>query len=443
LTDRDLPGVSLETDAELEAEILGAMMRDRSTIPLVRGILEASHFPTDLGQRVAGAIFALDADRAAITLAAICDRMRSSDRFDVSEAASIQEMHDAGAISGVEYLAGRLRESWLLRQLDYTVAEIRRDVRGRSGPAEQMIADAVQKITALLSQGGGSDDFFTLPEIIDAAASAIDARSLGEQRGHTPTKLLALDEQLSGGLTRGELITIAARTSVGKTALALAIARRVLADGGVVFFASLEQACIELAYRMLASHSGISLNCVAKECLKRDEVARVVESMHYFRGQRMFSAQRRDQTVSQIAIKAAKAKHQAGALDLIVVDYTQLVKAEDRRPHRAEQIGVITGRLRQLAGDLDVPVIALAQLNRETENHELPKLSDLKDSGNIEQDSDTVILLSRTGTSPAPGVEIIRADVAKSRNGQRGEVCLRFTGKLVEFDDLQFSDGGP
>jgi replicative DNA helicase len=237
----------------------------------------------------------------------------------------------------------------------------------------------------------------------------------------------------TNGMQPGALILLAARTSVGKTALACGIALKQLLDGSAVLIASLEQERKELLLRMACSEAEVDLSRVQKGELKEDEFDRLRETGDRIRQTRLWVVDSRPQSVALISAVARRLKRKHG-LDLVVIDYLQLIEPEDVRAPRYEQVGTISRRLRAMAKEVAVPVLALCQLSREVENRadSRPRLSDLRESGSLEMDADTVLML-HPQKDLVDGMDVI---IGKQRNGPTGEVMLMFRKRFTRFEDV-------
>jgi replicative DNA helicase len=261
------------------------------------------------------------------------------------------------------------------------------------------------------------------------------------------TGLLDLDDK-TAGLQNSELIIIAARPSVGKTALGLSIARHVaVEEAQPVFFVSLEQSRIELAERLLSAQARVNGFRLRKGDLSSADMQKLLGAGDALRQAKFFIDDSPGQGMLRIAANARRLKLRHH-IKLVVVDYLQLIEPDNRRDSRQEQVANISRRLKFLAKELKLPVVALAQLNRSPEEREghRPRLADLRESGSIEMDADTVLLLHRPemyepGQNPGT-VEII---IAKQRNGPTGEVTLTFLKEFMRFENfaVQVNPFGP
>jgi replicative DNA helicase len=247
-----------------------------------------------------------------------------------------------------------------------------------------------------------------------------------------PTGVADLDA-LTGGLQPGDLVVIAARPGVGKTGLALALVRHAAGLGHPALFCSIEMGRGELAARLLSAHTGVAGQLIRHGAVNASELRRLGDAVGEFAGLPAWIDDSPAQSVLRIAANARRLKRQRG-LALVAVDYLQLVEPEERGVPRHEQVAAASRRLKALARELEVPLVALAQLNRESESRtdRRPRLSDLRESGQVEQDADVVVLLSRVEGRP----DAILLDVAKQRNGPTGEAVVRFDRERMRFEEF-------
>ena len=243
---------------------------------------------------------------------------------------------------------------------------------------------------------------------------------------------------MTGGLHSSDLIILAARPSMGKTALAMNIAVNAALSGKKVLIFSLEMAAQQLVERAVSSMASVPLASIRSGDLDPRQLELVEKRMAIFKRLPLKIDDSSGLSIGQVQSRA-KAEAIEGGVDLIVVDYLQLMSARGEQS-REREVSVISAGLKGLAKDLNIPVLALSQLNRglESRTDRTPKLSDLRDSGSIEQDADLVLLLHRNqdggpGTPLHGKAELI---IAKHRNGPTGSLYLRFDGQFCRFGDV-------
>jgi replicative DNA helicase len=341
------------------------------------------------------------------------------------------------------YYAGIVRDKATLRSLIHSSTDILRDAYDESVEARQMLARAEEKIFSILGEKGtGRTE--TISDSLHAAMERIDARMQNQHmQGGIETGFKDLDT-LTGGLHNGELIILAARPSMGKTALALNMAEYVTIDMGIpALFVSLEMSSLELADRLLCSRARVDSHRLRNGTISNDDRRKLVEKAGEISQAPLFVDDTPSRNMTEIAATARrlKRKHELG---MVVIDYLQLIDPDNPRDQRQEQVARIARRLKGMARELEIPVLCLAQLNRQAEvaKENRPRLSHLRESGAIEQDADLVMFVHRDEyyeTNEEDKARVAgQADiiVAKQRNGPTGDVKLAWLSKFTRFEDL-------
>lgn len=307
----------------------------------------------------------------------------------------------------------------------------------------ELLGKAEQKIFSILDNRGSSK-VASIEDILHQAMDRIDARLRGEHTGGgVDTGFKGLDDML-GGLHNSELVILAARPSMGKTAFAMNIAEAVAVhQRRPVLFVSLEMSSIELADRLLCSIAKVDSRHLRNGTITMDDKKSLVETADKIADSPLYVDDSPSRTVTEVAAAARRIKRNKGDLGLIVVDYLQLLQPDDPRDPRQEQVAKMARRLKGLARELEVPLLCLAQLNRQAEQakENKPRLSHLRESGAIEQDADVVMFVHREEYYMSAGddresvaglAEII---VAKQRNGPVGEEQLIWRKEFTRFAD--------
>ena len=374
----------------------------------------------------------------------LVERLKSADDFErIGGAAYLAEvMQSVPTAANATYYAQIVKQKATLRSLIYASTEILRDAYDESEDAQEMLARAEQKIFAILdSQGTG--DLSEIRDILHDAMARIDARMRNEHAiGGIETGFSDFDN-LTGGLHDSELVILAARPSMGKTALALNVAEHVsLRQGTGTLFVSLEMSSVELADRLLCSLAKVNGMRLRNGSISNDDRRRLVEKAAEMSQAPLFVDDTPSRTVTEIAAAARRLKRRSN-LGLVVIDYLQLIEPDNPRDPRQEQVAKIARRLKGLARELKVPVLCLAQLNRQAEvtRDNKPRLNHLRESGAIEQDADVVMFVHREEyyctseeerAKVAGEAELI---VAKQRNGPTGDVKLCWLKDFTRFAD--------
>ena len=422
--------------------VLGSVLLMHEAMDEVANVLKAEHFYADRHQKIFTAISDLYQRRGrgidAVTLAEELDRRQQlAEIGGVEYLAKILETVPNAAHAS--FYAKIVHERWLMRQLIYTCTET--ITAGFEGglEASEVLATAETKILAISDEEVRPST--TISEILVEVMADLQHRVTN--RGQISGLQTGFDDldQKTGGLQGGQLIVIAARPAMGKTALICALTMNISANEKNVLVFSLEMSKLELANRLLSIKSGVSGYTMRLGETTLTEQDLNMEAASVISQRPIMIEDSATITVAGMAAKCRRQKRKYG-LDLVIIDYLQLVQPEDRKTHREQQVAQMTRALKILAKELDVPVIVLAQLNREVEHRDnkRPHLSDLRESGAIEQDADMVWFVHRPSQydpEDRPGeAEII---IAKQRNGPGGPSCivtLAWLQTLMRFDNF-------
>jgi replicative DNA helicase len=377
----------------------------------------------------------------------IIDAIKGQDKEADVQRSYLVELHDAAPSPfNARRYAEIVRNKAILRELSQAAHEIQHEVESPSGPAWSLLDDSVQRIQNLAERRARSNLVTGAEASKLAIDQLIDMTGAEGARDHwVKTGLADLDDK-TGGFGNGELVIIAGRTSQGKTALALQIAYNVAFEFELpVLFFSLEQGRIEIGHRINSMRTGIDgYKFRQPKEITQYDAELLHQTGQFFHGKPLFIDDKRGQTVRQIAPIARQFKRKHG-LRLLIVDYLQLLQFPSGKGGwvaRQEQVAAITRELKCLAKELECPLVALAQLNREVEQRadKKPQLSDLRESGSIEQDADTAILLYPPNDEDLklhPEMSgTICLIIAKQRNGPIGTVTVLFdkkTGRIGNF----------
>jgi replicative DNA helicase len=426
---------------DAEKYVLGSMLRENAVIGDVVQIIREEHFYTDAHQKIYRGIVTLR-DRGQPVDLVILAAWLIEQQFmaDIGGGAYLAELWDTAATAAnAEYYARIVRDKAVTRNLIHASNEILRDAYEQSMPADELLEGAERKIFDI-AEMGITGQTFTLGQAVNEAYDRIDARA---QRGQfsisgLPTGYADLDD-ITAGLQNSELVVIAARPSVGKTAFALNLARHLtVEDHQPVFFVSLEQSRIELAERLLCCQARIDSHKLRTNHQSAEDIDKLMGAADLLRQAKLYIDDTPGLGMLRIAANARRLKLRHG-IKAVIIDYLQLIEPDNRKDNRQEQVAAISRRLKFLARELTIPVIALAQVNRAAEDRQdhRPRLADLRESGSIEQDADTVLLLHRPemyGDGQREGtVEVI---VAKQRNGPTGEVNLAYLKQFMRFENF-------
>jgi len=438
----DIPGADRLPPQSRDAErcVLGSMLRDNICIHDVVTVVRDESFYFDAHQKIFKTIKEIYDSGNPVDLVILANKLNELKLLE--DAGGYQYLYDlwdaAPTAANAEYYAQIVRDKGIVRALIHASNEILRDAYDQGQPADELLARAEREVLDI-AEKGVTGTTSTLQDAIGLAFNRMDARAKGgySDVSGIPTGYVDLDH-LTAGLQNNELIILAARPSVGKTAMALNIIRHIVIEEKIpVFLVSLEQARIELAERLLVCQARVNSHSLRKGTINGDENRRIIEAGSAFHDAKLFIDDTPSQTMLRIAANARRLKLRHG-IRMVVIDYLQLIEPENRRDPRQEQVAQISRRLKFLARELEIPVVALAQVNRSSEDRQdhRPRLSDLRESGSIEQDADTVFMLHRPGKSDG-GVEdnIIEIIVAKQRNGPTGEVTLSYLKQFMRYEN--------
>jgi replicative DNA helicase len=430
---------------DAERSVIGSMLRDNTVINDVIQILSstnpAENFYFDAHQKIFQSIVEIYTEGHPVDLVILAERLRLQKHLeDIGGVGYLADLWDTAATAAyAEYYARIVRDKAITRGLIHASTEILRDAYDQTQPAEELLGNAERKILDI-AEKGVTGNTTTLLDALNAAYTRIDQR-MGRKDPNAisgiATGFVDLD-QLTAGFQNSELIIIAARPSVGKTAFALNIARHAVVEERLpVFFVSLEQTRIELAERLLCAQARVDSHKLRKGHLSGDDIGKLHAGGDVLRNARLFLDDSPSQGMLRVAASARRLKIREG-IRLVVIDYLQLIEPENRRDPRQEQVAQVSRRLKFLARELEVPVIALAQVNRSSEDRQdhRPRLADLRESGSIEQDADTCLMLHRPGRfedlSKDNKLEVI---VAKQRNGPTGDLTLFYRKEYMLFEN--------
>lgn len=333
--------------------------------------------------------------------------------------------------ANIKRYAEIVKERALQRRLLALATEIQSSCYAPGADVAQIISKADAAMVQLIDTG--TDEPTLLYDAMADAIQDIDDRATGHRPSGLLTGIAGFDA-ITDGLEPGQLVIVAARPSVGKTAFALNVADHVTQQGKTVAFFSLEMTRRELTQRLIALRAGVAVSAMRAGKIEGYEWNRISACQAKADGQRLFLIDRSAIGVAYIRAAARNIRRKHG-LGLIVVDYLGLMKGEGQ--NRTQEIGSLSRGLKALAKELQVPIIALAQLNRETEKRQdkRPLLSDLRDSGEVEQDADIVAMLHCEALSnPLPvWVGLAELFIRKNRNGPLGDVLLALDGPTMQF----------
>jgi len=426
-------GVAPPHSLEAEQSVLGGiLLSDRAMYGLViEEGLRSEDFYRERHRLIYASMLALYRDSEPIDVLTVAEQLRAAGRLEEAGGkAAIDEL--TGGVPGlgaIRRYAQIVREHALMRRLLSTTYEIQASVLNHAAAPRELVEQA-EKAIFLLGQSSRKTRDRPLQESLAAEINRIEqaAKSNDAVTG-LPTGFTRLDEMLNG-LHRGRLYVIAARPAMGKTTIVQNIAANAaLRLDRKVLFASLEMGESELAQRHLAAESGVAHHRIERAQLRDSDWPAVLETVNAAGQARFFTLDEPDLSVFDLRTHARQVSAREQGLDLVLVDYLQLMRADPPSHNRTEDVSSFSRGLKRLARELDVPVIAVAQLSRQVEQRtdKRPLLSDLRESGQIEADADAVIMLYRDDyyhdDSERPGeTELL---VRKNRHGATGDCTIK------------------
>jgi replicative DNA helicase len=428
---------------EAEKSVLGAVLLEERHLAalIVEERLRPEHFYREQHGAVFEAMLELNRLDRKIDHLTVAEGLRQRGKLEeVGGAEAIDELAGwvPAAANAREY-ARIVRDNAQMRALLAKSYEIQASVHGREAPVQELVERAEASMLEV-AHDDRQKKFRRIGQILHEETDKLHRLSIAKTPlTGTPSGFKDLDE-LTGGFQPGNLIIIAARPSMGKSALVTNIAENAVLEGHAVALFSLEMSESELAQRFVASQARIKGEELRKGKVAENKWHKILSACQRLSDAPLWVDDSSDTGVLEVRAKSRRLHHQqATGLGLIIVDYLQLMRHEGRVESRVEQVGQISRGLKSLARELNVPVIALSQLSRAVEQRggeKKPILSDLRDSGNIEQDADLVMFIYREeyyekGDSERPGeADII---VAKHRNGPVGEIVLTFRSEYPKF----------
>jgi replicative DNA helicase len=425
---------------DAERCVLGSMLRDNGVLGDVIQIIRDENFYFDAHQKIFRGIVGLYDRGQPVDLVMLAEVLKEQKQIeDIGGYGYLGELWDAApTAANAEYYAKIVRDKAIIRRLIHASTEIGRDAQDETMPADDLLEAAERKILEI-AELGITGQTYTLQQALQEAYDRIDTRHQHDQWSISglPTGFIDLDEK-TAGLQNSELIIVAARPSVGKTAFALNLARHIaVEENRPVFIVSLEQSRIELAERFLCCQARVDSHKLRKGHLSADDMDKLIEAGGALRNAKLFIDDTPGQGMLRIAANARRLKLRHN-IKVVFVDYLQLIEPDNRRDSRQEQVANISRRLKFLARELQIPVVACAQVNRSSEDRQdhKPRLADLRESGSIEQDADTVVIMHRPEMyEPGQQEGTVELMIAKQRNGPTGEVTLTYLKQFMRFEN--------
>ena len=428
-------------DDVAEQSVLGGMLLSKDAIADVVESLRASDFYKPAHETIYEAILSLYGHGSPADAITVADELKK--RGELARVGGAAYIHTLIAsvptAANAQYYAEIVKEHAIMRRLIEAGTKIAQLGYANETEVDTLVDQAQAEIYAV-TDGNAKEDYVSFSEALEETINEIDANSNRPDGVYgVPTDFIEFDE-LTGGLHGGQMIVIAARPGVGKSTLALDIARSAAIHHQMttVFF-SLEMSRTELAMRILSAEGKISMGRLKKGDLDTEGWTNLATLQGRIDSAPLFIDDSPNMTLMEIRAKCRRLK-QRNDLKLVVLDYLQLMSSGKKVESRQQEVSEFSRSLKLLAKELDVPVIALSQLNRGSEQRtdKRPMVSDLRESGSIEQDADMVILLHREDMYNPDSERVGEADmiIAKHRGGPTRTIPLAFSGKYSRFNNM-------
>lgn len=440
---------------DVERLVLGALMIDKDAFSVVSEFLKPQTFYEPRNQKIYQAIQTLNVDEHPVDISTVIEELKREGTLDDVGGPSyvLQLSHDVASSAHIEYHAHILAQKFLARQLISYAGNIETKAFDESIDVNELMQEAEGSLFEL-SQNNMKKDYVQVDPVINKAIEMLQkaAETAGGLTG-VPTGYTKLDEKTSGW-QKSDLVIIAGRPAMGKTSFALSLAKNIAVDYKFpIAFFSLEMSNIQLVNRLISNVCSISGSKMLNGQLSHDEWERLDKDIRKLQGSPIYIDDTPGLSIFELRTKARRLVREKG-VKIIMIDYLQLMNANGMRfGSRQEEVAKISQSLKGLAKELDIPILALSQLNRTVEGREgvegkRPQLSDLRESGAIEQDADMVMFVHRPeyyhifqddkGRDLHGMAQII---IAKHRKGATGDVLLTFKGEFTRFQNPENENG--
>lgn len=434
-------GRTLPASLDAERSVLAALLLNDENVPLASEIITANDFYHTSHKLIYQAILDLSLARQRIDLVTLQDELTKRGQLEqiggVVYLVSLQE--DLPAIGFVEQHARIVRQKAVLRELISSAAHIISNCYDQNDHSIDAVLDEAEKVIFQISSKRSMQSFVQLNIWLKKTF-----KHLSELKSHAKgitgiaSGYKKLD-QMTSGFQKGDFIVLAARPSMGKTALALTIASNASAEGYAVGFFSLEMSAEQLTLRLLSAESGIAHHHIRNATITSEEWLELTKVAGQLGDMKLFIDDIAMLDIMDLRAKARKLKAEHN-VQMLVVDYLQLIHTAKKHENRHQEVSEISRALKALAKELEVPIIALSQLSRAVDSRmdKRPMLSDLRESGAIEQDADLIMFLYRESVynQETENPALAELIVGKQRNGPTGTVHLHFAKEQTKFEDI-------
>lgn len=456
ITPMDTLGRKAPAATELEQAVLGAMLLDREAILRIQEVLKPEYFFEEKNQWVYKSIQILFDKNDPIDILTVIDKLKSLDKLEfVGGEYYISELSlKVTSSANIEYHSHIILQKYVQRQLIQIAGQTIKEAYEPSSDAFSLLDETEKQIYEIKNQGM-KRSYVDIQSLVSKALKQIEenTQKTGDVTG-VPSGIASVD-RITSGWQPSDLIILAGRPGMGKTAFALTMLRNaaMIAKKPVAFF-SLEMSAVQLVTRLISSEAEISSEDLRRGNLKEHQWQQIIAKTAALGKAPIFIDDTPSLSIFELKAKARRLHSQHG-IEMIMVDYLQLMKGDDVREskmNREQEISYISRSLKNIAKELNIPVLALAQLSRETEKRadKTPQLSDLRESGSIEQDADLVTFIFRddyynrdNGVESEETGGIAKLLVRKNRHGAQGDADMHFVKKLQRFVDASEANIAP
>lgn len=433
-------GKSLPTSTEAERSVLASILLNDENLTLVSDLLKSQDFYFRSHQIIYQAVIDLAQENKKIDLVVLQDHLEKNgqlqDAGGISYLMELQE--DIPAIGLIHQHSKIVKDKAILRDLIHSASGIITTCYDQDVDGIDEVLDAAEKKIFQISNKLAAPTFVQLDILLKRTFQHL-AQVKTSREGVTGVSTgFETFDKMTSGMQRGDLLILAARPSMGKTALALNIALNAWHAGNSIGIFSLEMSSEQLVLRMLSAESQIPHQKIKNAMVSSEEWMELTNTAARLAEAKIFIDDSPSLNIMELRAKARKLKAQAD-IKLMVIDYLQLISSHQRHENRTQEISAISRSLKSLAKELEIPVLALSQLSRSLENRmdKRPMLSDLRESGAIEQDGDVIFFIYRDvvynpDTEHPDLAEVI---IGKQRNGPTGSFHVRFKGEVTKFED--------
>jgi replicative DNA helicase len=429
-------------DMQAERSVLGAVLVNADLFDIAVDVIESTHFFRDAHRRIFDAMVKLsEAGKPVDMLLLRTELQRTGQLEEVGGPAYIAGLADGVPRSAnIEYYAQIVRDKAQLRAAIQTSQKLSREAYGSEKVPAEILSDAAESLLDLSSVALAGKPT-KLGDLVGPGMESLE-KSAAEGGGSVTgiaSGFTSLDE-MTAGLHPGDLVLLAARTSQGKTSLAMNIARNVAFSHNVLVF-SLEMSKEQLFLRMLASEARVNSHHMRTGYLQEKDWPRLADAISVLSDLNLYIDDTPSIGVREVRARSRQLRQDKGSLGLVIIDYIQLMRGRGKFDNRQQEIGTISRGLKAVGKELKVPVIALAQLSRAMEagpgkKARRPQLHDLRESGDLENDADVVVFIYRPESKDDEPVDQAELIIGKQRNGPTGTVKVAWDSSTVSFDNL-------